>query len=170
MEAREDALIEREVCPQGGSRQYKRNGPIQTGKQNHRGKACGRAFVLRPQTRMLTDEQRALVERLLLERSSLRGICRAVGVGCRGLLQFLGECFQAAPTPLNVQSTAGTPGVLFHRREANRDELWSFVVTKANRQGVWRALDAATRQGIAFHLGDRSGQSATALGEQMPTL
>ena len=60
-------MIKREACPQCGSRQYKRNGRIHTGKQNHKCKACGRAFVLVPENHVITEEQRALIERLLLE-------------------------------------------------------------------------------------------------------
>jgi insertion element IS1 protein InsB len=50
---------------------------------------CGRAFVLTPENSLITAEQRALIERLLLERISLRGICRAVRVGLQWLLQFM---------------------------------------------------------------------------------
>ena len=32
-----------------------------------------------------------MIERLLLERISLRGICRVIGVGLRWLLYFMGE-------------------------------------------------------------------------------
>jgi hypothetical protein len=46
---------------------------MHTGKQHHRCKACGRAFVLMPENQVLTEEQRALIARLLLERISLRG-------------------------------------------------------------------------------------------------
>ena len=76
-------MVEREACPQCGSSQYKRNGRIHSGKQNHKCKACGRAFVLIPEHHVITEEHQALIERLLLERISLRGICRAVGVGLR---------------------------------------------------------------------------------------
>jgi insertion element IS1 protein InsB len=110
-----------------------------------------------------------LIERLLLERISLRGICRAIGVGLRWLLYFMVERFTAAPDHLYVQSTAGTQKVILHRLEAEVDELWSFVGTKANRQWVWIAMDADTRQIIAFHVGDRSRQSAEALWEKIPT-
>src|SRR6476660_2883835 len=89
-------MIKREACPQCGSRQYKRNGRIHTGKQNHKCKACGRAFVLVPENRVITEEQRALIERLLLERISLRGICRAIEGGLRWLLYFMTERFTAA--------------------------------------------------------------------------
>src|ERR671915_1352203 len=102
----------REVCPQCGSRQYKRNGRIHTGKQNHKCKVGGRAFVLIPETPIITEEQKALIERLLLERISLRGICRAVGVGLQWLLQFMATRFQAAPEGLYVKPAAGAPAVI----------------------------------------------------------
>src|SRR5712691_11388179 len=163
-------MVTRETCPQCGSRWFKRNGHIHTGKQNHRCNLCGRAFVLLPANHLITAEQRTLIERLLLERISLRGICRAVGVGLRWLLQFMVERFAAAPDHLYVKPPAGAQAVILQRLKAEVDELWSFVGTKANRQWVWIAMDATTRQVIAFHVGDRSGQSARALWEKLPTV
>jgi insertion element IS1 protein InsB len=58
---------------------------MHTGKQNHRCQRCGRACVLVPEHHGITEEHRAVIARLLLERLSLRGICRAVGVGLLGL-------------------------------------------------------------------------------------
>ena len=129
---------------------------------------CGRAFVRSPENHLITEEQRTLIARLLLERISLRGICRAVGVGLRWLLQFMVERFQAAPEHLYAELPGGTPAVILQRLEAELDELWSFVGKKANRQWVWIAMDATTRQVLAFHVGDRSGQSAKALWEKIP--
>src|SRR5690242_9113401 len=105
-------MTARESCPQCGSRWYKRNGHMHTGKQNHRCKLCGRAFVLTPENSVITEEQRILIERLLLERISLRGICRAVGAGLRWLLQFMGARFQAAPEHLQGKPPHGTPAVI----------------------------------------------------------
>ena len=96
-------MTPREACPQCGSPWFKRNGHIYTGKQNHRCKSCGRAFVLNPEHPVITEEQRTLIERLLLESISLRGICRAVGVGLQWLLQFMVARFQAAPEHLYVR-------------------------------------------------------------------
>jgi IS1 family transposase len=124
--------------------------------------------VLIPENHVITEEQRALIARLLLERISLRGICRAVGVGLQWLLQFTVERFQAAPEHLHVELPSSAPVVILQRLEAELDELWSFVGKKANRQWVRIALDAATRQVIAFHVGDRSGRSAQALWEKIP--
>jgi insertion element IS1 protein InsB len=48
------------------------------------------------------------------------------------------------------------------------DELWSFVDHKGNKQWVWLALDADTREIIGAHVGDRSAQSAQRLWESLP--
>lgn len=143
---------------------------MHTGKQNHRCKVCGRAFVVTPENAVITVEQRALIERLPLESISLRGICRAVGVGLRWLLQFMGERFEAAPEHLHVKLSVSSPAVIVQRLQAELDELWSLVGNKENRQWVWIAMDATTRQVIAFHVGDRSSQSAQALWTKIPTM
>ena len=163
-------MVPREVCPQCGSRWFKRNGHIHTGKQNHHCKLCGRTFVLNPENSVITVEQRTLIERLPLERISLRGICRAVSVGLRWLLRFMDERFQAAPEHLYVTPPSRTPAVILHRLEAEVDELWSFVGAKANRQWLWIAMDAATRQVLAFHVGDRSSQSGKTLWGKISTV
>src|SRR5215211_1694505 len=36
------------------------------------------------------------------------------------------------------------------------DELWSFVLKRANKRWVWVALCRATRQIVAYAIGDRS--------------
>ena len=69
-EAKESSLAQRETCPQCGSRCYQRHGDIHTGKQAHRCKHDGWAFVLNPENSVVTEEQRVLIERLLLERNS----------------------------------------------------------------------------------------------------
>ena len=97
-----------------------------------------------------------MLERLLRERISLRGICRAVGVGLRWLPHFMVARFATAPDHLYVQPTAGTRRVILHRLEAEVDELWSFVGKRANRQWVWVAMDATTRQVVEFLVGDHS--------------
>jgi IS1 family transposase len=48
------------------------------------------------------------------------------------------------------------------------DELWSYVFSKRNKQWVWVALDAETKQVIALYIGDRSHESAQKLLEKIP--
>jgi insertion element IS1 protein InsB len=58
--------------------------------------------------------------------------------------------------------------VVLLRLEAEADEMWSFVQKRANRQWIWLAMDATTRQIMAFHVGDRSRDSATELWAKIP--
>src|SRR6266481_2439790 len=48
--------------------------------------------------------------------------------------------------------------------------MWSFVPKKANKQWMWIAMDATTRQIIAFHVGDRSGTRGKELWANIPTV
>jgi IS1 family transposase len=93
-----------------------------------------------------------------------------MGVGLQWLLQFMVGRFQEAPEHLYVEPPSSTPAVILQRVEAELDELWSYVGKKANRHRVWIAMDATTRQVLAFHVGDRSGQSAQALWEKIPAV
>jgi insertion element IS1 protein InsB len=161
-------MVVRDACPGCGSIQFKKNGHIHSGKQNHRCKACGRRFVASAEGRIIADEQRTLVAHLLRERISLRGICRAVGVSLTWLSHFMVECFAACPDHLHVPRPAGPAEVVLHQLEAETDEMWSFVGKRANRQWIWMAMDAKTRQVIAFHVGDRSRDSAQALWAKIP--
>jgi insertion element IS1 protein InsB len=44
----------------------------------------------------------------------------------------------------------------------------SFVQKKANKQWIGLAMDATSRQVIAFHIGDRSRKSAKRLWAKIP--
>jgi insertion element IS1 protein InsB len=158
----------RDVCPRCKSPQYKKNGHIHNGKQNHQCQNCGRQFVDCFEQYLISDETRSLIERLLLERLSLRGICRAVGVGLKWLLGFLVTCFEALPDHLNVQLITANADVMIQRLEVEADEMTSFVQKKANRQWIWLAMDVKTRQIIAFHIGDRSRKSIKKLWAKIP--
>ena len=48
------------------------------------------------------------------------------------------------------------------------DELWSFVLKKANKYWVWIALCRQTRQVVAYVTGDRSAATCQQLWERIP--
>ncbi len=48
------------------------------------------------------------------------------------------------------------------------DELWSFVLKRANKRWIWIALCRATRQVVAYVIGDRSEASCQKLWERIP--
>jgi hypothetical protein len=161
-------MIIREVCPRCKSSKYKKNGPIHTGKQNPHCHDCGHQFVQCCEQYLISDDTRGLIERLLVERISWRGICRAVGGTLKWLVGFLVQCFQALPDHLHVQPVSCTRDVLIQRLEVEADELASFVQKKAPKQWVWSAMDTTTRQILAFHVGDRSHTSAEPLWAKVP--
>jgi transposase-like protein len=120
-------MIVRDACPGCGSTQFKKNGHIHSGKQNHQCKACGRQFVASAEDRIIADEQRTLIEHLLHERISLRSICRAVGVSLTWLLHFMVEQFRARPEHLHPQQPANPTDMVIRELEAEANEMWSFV-------------------------------------------
>jgi insertion element IS1 protein InsB len=107
---------------------------------------------------------------LLVERISLRGMYRAMGVGLKWLLGFLVHCCEALPDHLNGQPVTCHGDVMIRRLEVEADEMSGFVQKKANKQWIWLAMDATTRQMIAFYIGDRSRKSAKKLWAKIPLM
>jgi insertion element IS1 protein InsB len=158
----------RDACPGCGSKQFKKNGHIHNGKQNHQRKACGRQFVLHAENPVIAEGHRTLVERLLREKISLRGICRAL------VSRSSGSCTVwpavSTPRPIICMSTCRTSltAVIVRRLEAEADEMCGFVGKRANTLWIWPAMEARTRQVIAFHVGDRGRNSAERLWTSIP--
>ena len=48
--------------------------------------------------------------------------------------------------------------------------MWSFVGAKENKQWIWLALDADTREIVGVFIGDRSRQSAKQLWQSLPAV
>ena len=67
-------------CPRCSSTNIKKNGHIDNGKQNHRCNDCHRAFVESPEHVVILEDKKEYIEKMLLERISLRGICRVRGL------------------------------------------------------------------------------------------
>jgi insertion element IS1 protein InsB len=156
-------------CPQCGLSHSKRNGHTHYGKQNHQCLNCGRQFV--EDSQRITEADRAMIKRLLLERLSLLGICRVMGISLRWLLSFVAEVYDALPDDLNVRLPPSVTGqVKLLRLQAEADEMWSFVGRKSNKQWVWIAIDVESKQVIAFYVGDRSRKSARKLWERIPLI
>ena len=78
------------------------------------------------------------------------------------------EHFAACPEDLHGRVPPRPTDVVLRRLEAEADEMWSFVQKKANKPWLWLAMDAATRQIMAFHGGDRSRDSAKARWAKSP--
>src|SRR5262245_14398422 len=161
-------MIIRDVCPQCKSPQYEKNGHIHHGKQNHHCHNRGRQFVQCFEPYRIAEDKRAIIERLLVERISLRGGCRAVGVTLKWLLGILIQCIEALPEHLHVWPVPGHGHVMIRRLEVETDDMSSVVQKKARKPWMWIAMDATTRQVMAFHVGDHSRKSAKHLWSKIP--
>jgi insertion element IS1 protein InsB len=117
---------------------------------------------------IISDEEHTVVEHLLREHISRRGICRAVGGSLTWLFPFIVERFASCPDHLHVHLSVNPTDVVIQRLDAETDEMWSFVGKKVNKQWSWLAMDTKTRQVMAFHIGDRSRESGAQLWAKIP--
>ena len=90
------------TCSHCGSSQTKRNGHTHYGKQNYFCHACRRQFVEGGQDWFVSEKDKAVINKLLLERISLAGICRACDVSQTWLLGYLKELYGQLPDELNA--------------------------------------------------------------------
>lgn len=90
------------LCPRCTSEDIKLNGHIHTGKQNHLCKSCGRQFVLDSAQKLVSEGQREMINKLLLEKISLAGICRAVEVSEVWLQGYISQLYASVPEDLNA--------------------------------------------------------------------
>ena len=150
-------------CPRCQLSHIKRNGHTYYGKQNYQCKLCARQFVVKNET--VSIEKQELIKSLLLERISLRGICRVVKVSLSWLINFIERLYLDTPENLNFSEPAA-PDIELFCLEA--DELWSFVARRENKRWIWLVLERRTRQIIALHIGDRSQESARSLWAKVP--
>ena len=158
------------ICPICGLGRCKKNGHIHNGKQNHLCKDCGRQFVIDKTQKLIPEPVRCLIRKALLERNSLRGICRIFSVSLTWLLSYITELYGNLPDDLNFKvGGGGSKTVALYTLQVEADEMWSFVGNKDNKQWIWIALDVGTRQVIAFHVGQRDRDAARQLWQKIPS-
>ena len=92
------------ICPRCSSNKIVKNGCIHNGKPKFKCKVCGRQLVEDPQNRPILDSTKPLVDKLLLERISLAGIGRALGVSEKGLYNYKATKYANMPSQLLVKS------------------------------------------------------------------
>lgn len=89
-------------CPRCQSDQVIKNGRIHTGKPKWMCKACKRQFVTDPKWRRISDETKAFIDKLLLEKISLAGIARVVGVSEPWLQAYVNAKYADVPRAVQV--------------------------------------------------------------------
>lgn len=104
------------------------------------------------------------MEKLLLERISLRGICRVLTVSMGWLMPRLQSRWQEQGYDLPIGELAQAQVSLY---AIEADELWSFVGTKACQQWIWLAIERRSGLVVGFYIGDRSQESARYLWQSI---
>jgi len=92
-----------------------------------------------------------------LEPSALLAILSAAGSKKDSTLPELNQTL-LEPDPSDPEATS-----------LELDELWSFVLKRANKRWIWIALCRHTRQVVAYVIGDRSQSSCKKLWERIPS-
>ena len=152
------------TCPTCGSHDISKNGTTRRGKQNYKCRDCGRQFVEDPQWKPKDKDTLNLVNLLLLEKIPLAGIARVTQVSDGWLQEYVNDTYA------EVARTASVLPKAKGKLTVQMDELWSFVDDKGNKQWVWLAIDADTREIIGCHVGDRSRASARQLWQSLPAV
>ena len=91
------------VCPRCHSDKTVKNGRIHNGKPKFKCKVCNRQLVEDPQNRPILDSTQQIIDKLLLERISLAGICRARGVSEKWLYPYQAVKYANMPSQLAVK-------------------------------------------------------------------
>lgn len=159
-------------CPRCLSANVKKNGLFSSKKQSHKCKDCNKKFTDDGQQWFVSEEKQQYIKRLLLERLSLRGICRVMEVSLSWLMAFIKELYAGQPEDLNCKVKLRKVKKQHHYYiklfDNEADELWSFVKRRQNVYYIWLVLHKESRQVIAFHVGDRSRESARKLWAKIP--
>ena len=150
------------VCPACGADNLIKNGSVHNGKPKHQCKKCGRQFVDIPTKITILSETKQLIDRLLLERLSLRGIARAAQVSWSWLQDYVNRKLDCVPRQIMV--SAKSKGRLI----IECDEMWSFVFSKENEVYIWLAIDRDTREIVGCFVGNRTRKSARQLWASLP--
>lgn len=85
------------TCPRCNSSQVVKNGKIHNGNQNFKCKACKRQVVQNPTKKVIGQDTKDLVDKLLLEKIPLAGIARVTGVSERWLQTYANAKYDAIP-------------------------------------------------------------------------
>ncbi|MEO1296558.1 MAG: IS1 family transposase [Cyanobacteria bacterium J06636_16] len=139
-----------------------KNGSIHNGKPKQACKDCAKQFVDKPQNIKISSATKQLIDKLLLERISLRGIARVTGVSWDWLQTYVNHKMNSVLRQIKVSEKIKGPLTI------ECDEMWSFIGSKKNVVYIWLAIDRYTREIVGCFIGDRTRKSARKLWASLP--
>jgi transposase-like protein len=89
-------------CPSCQSQNIVKNGSIHNKKPKHKCKDCGRQFVKNSSKIYISQDQKDLIDKLLLERISLSGISRVTGVSKKWLQDYVNAKYSKVSQEIQV--------------------------------------------------------------------
>ena len=137
-----------------------------TTSQNINCISCGRQFVVNPTKNSIPKKLKLLIDRLLLERISLREIAIVTQVSWSWLQDYVNQKLAHTPRPRQIKVSGKPPRKL----TIECDEMWSFVDSKKNEVYIWLAIDCNSRKVIGCYIGDRTRKSARKLWAFLPEI
>jgi len=149
-------------CPYCHSQSIVKNGSTHHKKQKYKCKDCGRQFIENPQKKYVSDSDKFTIQKLLLERISLAGIARAIGVSVKWLQKFVNNLYRHIRFEARDIATQTADLVI------ECDEMWSYVNSTEHKVWVWLAFDRNTKQIVGLAFGDRSRDTAMKLWNSLP--
>ena len=91
-------------CSHCQTENTKKNGHTHYGKQNYYCHSCNRQFVEGGQDWFVKPSDKVVINKLLLERISLSGICRVCDISEQWLLGYIKELYGNLPDDLNADA------------------------------------------------------------------
>ena len=115
-------------CSHCQTENTKKNGHTHYGKQNYYCLSCNRQFVEGGQDWFVNQSDKVLIDKLLLERISLSGICRVCDVSEQWLLGYIKELYGNLPDDLNA--AAVLPDIASYLSDRMDEEIGRIEVIK----------------------------------------
>jgi insertion element IS1 protein InsB len=116
-------------CPYCRSENVVKNGSNGVGTPKFLCKACGRQFVNNPKHKVISDEQKELIDKLLLEKIPLAGMARVTEVSERWLQTYVNDKYESIPREVKVMAKSALNLTI------ECDEAWSFVQKNSINNG-----------------------------------
>ena len=107
-----------------------------------------RHFIKHSTKKLISNQTKHFIDKLLLEKLSLAGITRVTGVSEKCLQDYVNTKYAQTPRQVFLNSKKGKIVI-------QGDEAWSFVGNNNNKPWIRLALDVNTKEIAGVYLGDR---------------
>ena len=140
LEKRCPHCLSSKITPKGWNRKHT--------KHRYYCKGCDARYVEGGKDYFIDEEKVSLIDRLLLERLSLRGICRAVRISLTWLMSYVKRRYEEVPDDLYFKPVVKTEQVegreYIRLIKSELDEMWTgppggFVGKRKNKRWIWLA-------------------------------